>query len=111
MDTGISVFSLLNFKKEVKMPLFLDIHYHVPGLSKEAIEEAHAKDLEIQSKYNVRYLKYWYDTKGGKVFCLAEAPDKEAAIAVHRESHGLVADEIVEVVEGVVEVPAENVSI
>jgi len=34
------------------------------------------------------------------VFCLVEAPDKEAAIAVHREAHGLVADSIVEVKEG-----------
>lgn len=88
------------------MPLFLDIHQHVPGLTKEALEEAHAKDLEIQGNYNVRYLKYWYNDKTGKVFCLVEAPDKESAMAVHRESHGLVADDIFEVVEGNVEVPA-----
>lgn len=90
------------------MPLFLDIHQHVPGLSKEAIEEAHAKDLEIQDEYNVRYLRYWYDSLNGKVFCLVEAPDKEAAMRVHKESHGLVADEIFEVQEGIVEVPAEG---
>jgi hypothetical protein len=88
------------------MPLFLDIHQHVPGLTKEAVEEAHAKDLEIQGKYNVNYLKYWYDTLNGKVFCLVEAPDKESAAAVHREAHGLLADEIIEVQEGVVEVHA-----
>lgn len=82
------------------MPLFLDIHNHVPGLTKEAVEGAHAKDLEIQKKYNVKYRKYWYNDKDGKVFCLVEAPDKESAIAVHREAHGLVADEIVEVHEG-----------
>jgi hypothetical protein len=29
-----------------------------------------------------------------------EAPNKEAAASVHREAHGLVADEIVEVKEG-----------
>jgi hypothetical protein len=34
------------------------------------------------------------------VFCLDEAPDKEAAIAVHRDGHGLVADQIFEVTEG-----------
>jgi hypothetical protein len=34
------------------------------------------------------------------VFCLAEAPNKEAAEAVHHEAHGLVAEEIVEVEEG-----------
>lgn len=82
------------------MPLFLDIHKHIPGLTKEAIKGAHAKDLEIQKKHNVKYLKYWYDDKNGKAFCLVEAPDKESAIAVHREGHGLVAEEIYEVHEG-----------
>jgi hypothetical protein len=82
------------------MPLFMDIHKHVPGLTKEGVAAAHAKDLEIQGKYGVKYLKYWYDQKNGKIFCLAEAPNREAATAVHRESHGLVADEIIEVQEG-----------
>ena len=83
------------------MPLFLDTHKHIPGSTKEAVKGAvDAKDLEIQKKYNVKYLKYWYDDKNGKVFCLVEAPDKESAIAVHREAHGLLADEIVEVREG-----------
>ena len=36
----------------------------------------------------------------GKVFCLVEAPDAEAANTVHREAHGLVADQIFEVQEG-----------
>lgn len=82
------------------MALFMDIHKHVPGLTKEAVSGAHAKDLEIQKKYNVKYRKYWYDDKNGKVFCLVEAPNKEAAIAVHKEAHGLLADEIIEVHEG-----------
>ena len=34
------------------------------------------------------------------VFCLVDAPNREAAIAVHRGAHGLVADDIVEVKEG-----------
>jgi uncharacterized protein YcfL len=54
----------------------------------------------IKKKYGVKYQKYWYDDKNGKVFCLVDAPNKEAAIAVHREAHGLVADEIIEVREG-----------
>jgi hypothetical protein len=82
------------------MPLFLDIHKHVPGLTKKAVADAHSRDLEIQKKYNVKYNKYWFDEKSGKVFCLVEAPDKESAIAVHREAHGLLADEIIEVQEG-----------
>ena len=38
--------------------------------------------------------------KEGAVFCLAEAPTKEAFGAVHREAHGLEADEIFEVKPG-----------
>jgi len=82
------------------MPLYLDIHTKAEGITQEALEEAHKKDLEVQVKYNVRYLKYWYDIATERVFCLIEAPNKEAAEAVHREAHGMVADEIIEVTEG-----------
>ncbi|NTU85620.1 MAG: DUF4242 domain-containing protein [Chloroflexales bacterium] len=53
-----------------------------------------------QGDLRVRYLRYWFDEQTGKVFCLVEAPNKEAAIAVHQEAQGLVADEIIEVMEG-----------
>lgn len=79
--------------------LYLDIHHHVDGLTAEAVTGAHAKDLETQDKYGVKYLKSWFDEGTGKVFCLVEAPSKEAAITVHREAHGLVADEVIEVQE------------
>jgi len=82
------------------MPLYMDIHQHIPGLTKEAVAGAHAADLATQKKYGVEYLKYWYDEKAGKVFCLVNAPNKEAAMKVHQEAHGLVADEIIEVTEG-----------
>jgi hypothetical protein len=82
------------------MPLFMDIHHHVPGLTADAVAGAHTKDLEVQKKHGVQYLKYWYDEGSGKVFCLVNAPNKEAAIRVHREAHGLLADEIIEVREG-----------
>jgi len=82
------------------MPLFMDVHDHVEGLTADAVAKAHEADLATQAKYNVKYLKYWFDERGGKVFCLIDAPTKEAAIAVHREAHGLVADRVVEVVEG-----------
>ena len=72
----------------------------VEGVTAEQIEEAHKKDLAVQKKYGVKYLKYWYDVTSGRAFCLMEAPNKEAAIAVHREAHGLMADEVIEVVEG-----------
>ena len=83
------------------MPLFIDVHNHVEGLTAEAVAHAHEADLKTQEKYDVKYLRYWYDEANGKVFCLVEAPNKEAAIAVHREAHGLVADELTEVKEGV----------
>ena len=83
------------------MPLYLDTHKKVPGLTAEGVAEAHAADLRVQGKHNVSYLRYWYDEATGKVFCLAEAPSAEAAIAVHREAHGVLADDITEVREGV----------
>jgi Protein of unknown function (DUF4242) len=82
------------------MPLYMDIHDHVEGLTAEAVAGAHAKDVEVQRKHGVKYLKYWFDEGTGKVFCLVEAPSKEAANAVHREAHGLVADQLIEVKEG-----------
>lgn len=82
------------------MPLYMDIHDKVPDLTVEAVIAAHKKDLETQQKYGVHYLKYWYDTADSKVFCLVDAPSKDAAERVHREAHGLVADHIYEVTEG-----------
>jgi hypothetical protein len=63
-------------------------------------EHAHAADLRTQERYGVNYLKYWVDESEGKIFCLVEAPDAEAAACVHREAHGLVADAIFSVAEG-----------
>ena len=82
------------------MPLFMDAHDKIDGLTAEAVAGAHAKDLEVQEKYGVDYKHYWFDEASGKVFCLVEAPDADAAAAVHREAHGLLADEIVPVREG-----------
>jgi len=82
------------------MPLFLDTHERIEGLTAEAVAKAHQADLQTQEKYGVKYLRYWFDENAGKVFCLVEAPSREAAIAVHREAHGLVADQIDQVQEG-----------
>ena len=82
------------------MPMFMDHHKGVEGLTADAVAHAHQKDLDIQGKYGVKYHKYWFNEKSGEVFCLCEAPDKEAAERVHKEAHGLVADEITEVQEG-----------
>jgi hypothetical protein len=86
--------------EETTMPLFMDVHEKVEGLTAQAVMQAHARDLEEQGAHGVKYLKYWFDEKTGRVFCLVEAPSKEAAATVHRTAHGLVADSIFEVQEG-----------
>jgi Nickel responsive protein SCO4226-like len=82
------------------MPLFMDVHQQLPdGATESDVAEAHAADLATQDRFGVHYQRYWVDEKAGKVFCLVEAPDADAAVAVHREAHGLVADEIYPVSE------------
>ncbi len=81
------------------MPLFMDVHKKVPGVTPEAVAEAHRKDLETQDKYGVKYQKYYLDLENESIYCVVEAPNKELADRVHREAHGLVADEIHEVTE------------
>lgn len=83
------------------MPLYMDVHHKLPdGATADDVAGAHEADMAIQDQYGVTYRSYWVDDNAGKVFCLVEAPNPEAAAAVHREAHGLVADEIFEVVEG-----------
>jgi hypothetical protein len=82
------------------MPLFMDVHNKVDGLTAEAVAGAHKRDLEVGPQYGVDYRKYWFDEGSGKVFCLVEAPDADTAARVHQEAHGLVADELTPVEEG-----------
>ena len=82
------------------MPLFMDEHKNVEGLTSEAVIQAHREDLAIQDQYGVKYLKYWYNEDDGSVYCLFHAPSKEAGETVHREAHGLTAHKITEVTEG-----------
>jgi hypothetical protein len=81
------------------MPIYMDVH-NLPGVVAKDVAGAHMKDLEEQEKHGVQYLRYWVNESQGKVFCLVDAPSAEAANTVHREAHGLVADEIFEVAEG-----------
>jgi hypothetical protein len=83
------------------MALFMDIHHIEGGVAMGDVEKAHAADLDTQDTHGVKYLRYWVNEDAGTVFCLVEAPDADAAQAVHREAHGLVADEILQVQEGV----------
>ena len=86
------------------MPLYMDVHTIEGGVNVNDVAKAHLADLQTQGAYDVKYMRYWVcEDKGsgeGKIFCLVEAPDAEAANDVHRDAHGLVADEIYPVAEG-----------
>lgn len=82
------------------MALFMDVHNLGGPVTTDDVAKAHAADLQTQGAYDVHYLRYWVNEPAGKIFCLVEAGDAEAANTVHREAHGLVADEIYPVVEG-----------
>ena len=82
------------------MPLFIDIHHLDAAVTLDDVAHAHAADLQHQQAHGVSYLRYWGDEPRGTIFCLVEAPDAGTAAAVHREAHGLVADEIYQVQEG-----------
>ena len=75
----------------------MDIHEVPGGVSAEDVAKAHAEDIKIENKYGVHYHKYWVNEKAGKIFCLCHAPNSEAAIQVHREAHGMVADKVIEI--------------
>ena len=82
------------------MPLFMDVHEVPGGVAMEDVAKAHLADLQTQETYDVRYLRYWVEEKSGRILCLVEAPSADAAAAVHRQAHGLVADHIYRVQEG-----------
>lgn len=81
------------------MPLYMDVHRNVDA-DATAVAEAHKADLAVADEHGVTYHRYWVDDDEGAVFCLFDAPNKAAGETVHREAHGLVADEIYEVHEG-----------
>ena len=81
------------------MSLFMDVHNIEGGVGAEDVASAHLADLATQSEFGVNYLRYWVDEAAGKIFCLVDAPDADAANTVHRKAHGLVADEIYPVTE------------
>jgi len=80
------------------MPLFMDRH-DLPGVTAEQVAQAHLTDTQVQAKYGVQFLTYWFDAENGEAFCLAKAPSPEDMQAVHREGHGLIPNEIIAVSE------------
>ncbi|HUP00558.1 MAG TPA: nickel-binding protein [Gemmatimonadota bacterium] len=84
------------------MPLYMDVHRNIDATPEE-IEAAHHSDVAIQEKYGVQYLKYWVNQKDKTIFCLVEAPNAEACVEVHKQAHGLLADQIIEVETNIVD--------
>src|SRR5262249_7757408 len=78
------------------MPIFMDRH-DMRGVTAENVAEAHRRDLEIQDKYGVKYMTYWYDQARGTGFCLVEAPNAATAAQCHREAHGMIPSDIIPV--------------
>jgi class 3 adenylate cyclase len=78
----------------------MDRHRAAEGTTPQDVAAAHHLDQQIEEKYGVRYLTYWFDSDNRGLFCLVEAPSKDAADRVHSEAHGLVAEELIEVTPG-----------
>lgn len=77
--------------------MFMDVHPGLGDATPQDIAAAHKRDLAVQDKFGVRYLSYWFNDPAGKAFCLVEAPDAAAARACHKEAHGLMPHDIIEV--------------
>jgi hypothetical protein len=81
--------------------LFIDVHRLEPGKVKyEEVAKAHAKDLAVEKKYGVDFIKYWVDEKEGVVYCLSSAIDTQSIRNTHAQAHGLLPHDIYEVTEG-----------
>jgi class 3 adenylate cyclase len=78
------------------MPIFMDRH-EMKGLTAKEVAHAHEMDIEVQEKYGVKILTYWYDQDRGTGFCLIDAPDKESAARLHRDTHGNVPLDVIDV--------------
>ncbi|MGC3999959.1 MAG: SCO4226 family nickel-binding protein [Anaeromyxobacter sp.] len=78
------------------MARFMDVHSSMKGVTREALLEAHNRDLALEGKEKVHFIEAWADPTSGKVFCLAEGPNKEAVQRVHQQA-GHPAEEIYEV--------------
>ena len=80
------------------MPLYMDIHNLPEGTTPEDVAKAHEQGYGNRSENMASNItKYWVNENGSKVFCLAHAPNAEAAECVHREAHGMMAEKIIEV--------------
>ena len=87
----------------IGMPLFMDVHRNLAGMTPEEVARSHHEDEKVQAEYGVQYHRYFFNEEKGTAFCLVEGPDKEACEEVHRRAHGLMAEDIIEVEPGLVD--------
>lgn len=78
------------------MPLYMDRH-ELPDATAADIAVAHMRDLEVQDRFGVRFVTYWFEEEASSGFCLVESPDAETVEAAHRASHGLIPSQVIEV--------------
>jgi hypothetical protein len=72
--------------KEDRMAKFMDVHTGFIGVTAEQLEEAHGRDLAIESDEGVHFERAWLDPEAGRVFCLATGPSKEAVMRIHERA-------------------------
>ena len=84
------------------MPIYMDVHI-VPGVKAKNVAEAHFQDLLHQGEYGCKCMTYWVDEMRESIFCLIEAPDKDAVKEMHRKAHGLVPNKVIEVSSSIVQ--------
>lgn len=81
--------------------LFIDVHHLGAGkVTPDAVAAAHQKDLAVEKKYNVSFIRYWVDASKGDVYCLSSAANPQSIRATHAEAHGLLPDDIYQVTDG-----------
>ncbi|MFT3910472.1 MAG: DUF4242 domain-containing protein [Ferruginibacter sp.] len=84
------------------MPIYMDVHI-VPGVKAKDVADAHRKDLLHQHDHGCNCMTYWIDEQRESIFCLIEAPNKDAVVEMHNQAHGLVPNRVMEVSSNVVE--------
>ncbi len=78
------------------MPIYMDRH-DLTGFNPAQVAEAHRMDMEVQHQYGVKFMTYWFDDDRKSGFCLIDAPDADAAIRLHGDTHGNIPKDIIEV--------------
>jgi AraC-like DNA-binding protein len=80
----------------------MDVHI-VPGVKAKDVAEAHRKDILHQDEHACKCMTYWIDEERENIFCLIEAPDKQAVEEMHNRAHGLIPNKVIEVNSTLVE--------